>query len=69
MKKSGIYGLTLGASLTIGLLSFGGFYAIYPSIYLGITSGVLAAIYEGEIYMTNIEDASSKLFKLKLYHY
>ena len=42
-------------------------YAIYPSIYLGITSGVLAAIYEGEIYMTNIEDASSKLFKLKLF--
>ncbi len=55
--------LTLGASLTLGLLSFGGFYAIIPSIRLGLSSFSLATLYEGEIYNRNIKDALEKLLK------
>lgn len=55
--------LTLGASLTLGLLSFGGFYAIYPSVALGLASFGLATLYEGEIYNSNLADALKKLFK------
>lgn len=60
-KQSVVILLTLGSSLTLGLLSFGGFYAIYPSIALGLTSFALATLYEGEIYKSNISDALRKL--------
>lgn len=60
-KKLLTYLLTGGAGLTLGLLSFGGFYAIYPSITLGLASFALATLYEGEIYSSNIYDALKKL--------
>lgn len=53
--------LTAGASLTLGLLSFGGLYAIYPSVALGLASFALATVYEGEIYNSNIKEALKKL--------
>ncbi len=53
--------LTLGASLTLGLLSFGGLYAILPVLPLGIAAFWLSTIYEGEIYSSNIRDALKKL--------
>lgn len=55
--------LTAGASLTLGLLSFGGFYAICPSIIFGTGSAFLATLYEGEIYYSNTKDAIKKLLK------
>lgn len=55
-------GLTLGASLVLGLLSFAGFYTIVPILPLAMTSFVLATVYEGEIYHQNIYHALQKLF-------
>jgi hypothetical protein len=55
--------LTLGASLIIGLLSFGGLYAIFPSIGLAFAAFSLSVAYEGEIYYRNIEGALNKLFE------
>ena len=54
--------LSLGSSLTLGLLSFGGCYALAPSIEFGLTSFSLASLYEGEIYFQNIKQALKKLF-------
>ena len=55
--------LTIGASLILGLLSFGGFFAIYPfASYAGI-SFVLSVAYEGEIYFQNIKNALKKLLE------
>jgi hypothetical protein len=55
--------LTLGASLIIGLLSFGGFYVIWPSIMLASFAFILSVAYEGEVYFQNIKGALNKLFK------
>ncbi|MFZ4077557.1 MAG: hypothetical protein ACOYKA_06195, partial [Legionellaceae bacterium] len=54
--------LTIGACLILGLLSFGGFYSIWPSIPLAATTLVLSIAYEGEIYFQNIKQALKKLF-------
>ncbi len=53
--------LAIGASLIIGLLSFGGFYALWPSIGLASLSFGLSVAYEGEIYFQNIKGALNKL--------
>ena len=58
-----LYLLTAGASLTIGLLSFGGMLALSPILPLALGSFVLAVAYEGEIYLQNIKGALNKLFK------
>ncbi len=42
-----------GASLIIGLLSFGGMYALIPFVIPSLISSVLATIYEGHIYSEN----------------
>ncbi|WP_419419632.1 hypothetical protein ACNVED_14190 [Legionella sp. D16C41] len=55
--------LTLGASLIIGFLSFGGMYAILPLLPLAFGSFALSVAYEGEIYLQNIKGAFKKLFK------
>ncbi|STX52802.1 Uncharacterised protein [Legionella busanensis] len=55
--------LTLGASLIIGFLSFGGMYAILPLLPLAFASFGLSVAYEGEIYLQNIKGAFKKLFK------
>jgi len=54
--------LTLGAIVTLGLLSFGGMYVLIPSIGISITALVLSVLYEGEIYQKNISNALKKLF-------
>jgi len=54
--------LTLGASLIIGLLSFGGLYVLWPSIIFSSFAFVLSVAYEGEIYLQNIKGALNKLF-------
>ena len=67
IKKSLIYistwFLMLGASLTIGLLSFGGMLAITSSLPVVCAAFVLSVAYEGEIYLQNIRSALKKLFK------
>ncbi|KTC91683.1 hypothetical protein OQJ15_12855 [Fluoribacter dumoffii] len=55
--------LTVGASLILGFLSFGGMYALYPAIYLAFAAFGLSVAYEGEIYLQNIKGAFKKLFK------
>lgn len=55
--------LMAGASLTIGLLSFGGILAIWPILPLAFAGFVLSVAYEGEIYLQNIKGALKKLFK------
>jgi hypothetical protein len=53
--------LTVGASLVLGLLSFAGFYAIFPYVPFAITSFFLATIYEAQIFDQNITDVLNKL--------
>lgn len=57
--------LSLGSSLTLGLLSFGGFYALIPSLTIGFSSFILASLYEGQIYFENIKAALQILFEPK----
>lgn len=55
--------LMIGACLTIGLLSFGGMLALWPSVTLAVGSFVLSVAYEGEIYLQSTKRALKKLFK------
>ncbi|WP_392538676.1 hypothetical protein [Legionella sp. 227] len=55
--------LTVGASLILGFLSFGGMYALYPALFLAFATFGLSVAYEGEIYLQNIKGAFKKLFK------
>ncbi|MCH9717370.1 MAG: hypothetical protein K0U52_09850 [Gammaproteobacteria bacterium] len=55
--------LTLGASLILGLLSFGGMYALWPALVPSLLSFALSVAYEGEIYRQNIDRAFEKIFK------
>ena len=55
--------LVLGASLTLGLLSFGGFFTLLPILPLALAAFGLSAAYEGEIYLQNIKNAWNKLFQ------
>ena len=53
--------LTSGASLMVGLLSFSGMFALWPSTPLATAAFMLSIAYEGEIYKQNIQDALLKL--------
>ncbi|KTD42615.1 hypothetical protein [Legionella parisiensis] len=55
--------LTIGASLILGFLSFGGMYALYPILPLAFAAFGLSVAYEGEVYLQNIKGAFKKLFK------
>jgi hypothetical protein len=55
--------LTLGASLILGLLSFGGMFALWPILPFALAAFGLSVAYEGEIYLQNIKGAFNKLFK------
>lgn len=59
--------LTLGASLTLGLLSMSGFMAVIPIAALGVTSFFLSVMYEGEIYFENLRDAIKGIFDKNFY--
>lgn len=54
--------LTAGASLTLGLLSFGGMFSLWPVWSLALATVALSASYEGEIYIQNIKSGLNKLF-------
>lgn len=53
----------LGASLTLGFLSFGGMFALVPILPLAIAAFFLSTAYEGEINLKNIQGALNKLLK------
>lgn len=55
--------LTLGASLILGFLSFGGMFALFPILPLAFGAFALSVAYEGEIYLQNIKGSLNKLFK------
>lgn len=67
IKKRGknivLWILTGGASLILGLLSFGGFFAIWPIVGLALTAFILSVAYEGEIFRQNIQAALKKLIQ------
>ncbi len=54
--------LAAGASLILGLLSFGGMYALWPSLIPSSISSLLSVVYEGEIYTQNLQRAFDKIF-------
>lgn len=58
-----VLSLTLGASLTLGLLSFAGMYAIAPILILALLVFVLAVAYDSEIFSRNIHHALDKISK------
>lgn len=53
--------LTLGASIILGFLSFGGMFALFPILSLAFTAFGLSVAYEGEILLQNIKGALNKL--------
>jgi hypothetical protein len=55
--------LTAGASLILGLLSFGGMFVLWPALPVALAAFVLSVAYEGEVYLQNIKGAWNKLFK------
>lgn len=55
--------LTVGASLILGFLSFGGMFALFSTLSVAFISAALSVAYEGEIYLQNIRGAYNKLFK------
>lgn len=54
--------LTVGASLTLGLLSFSGMFVLWPILWLAGASAILAVAYEGEIYWQNLKGVFKTLF-------
>jgi len=58
--------LTIGASLILGFLSFGGMFALWPIISIAAGAFILSVGYEGEIYFQNIRGSLNKLLK---HHY
>ena len=60
-KRYLILALSTGASLILGLLSFGGMYALLPMLFPAISSFALSVVYEFEIYSQNLTRAFEKL--------
>ena len=67
LKRLPSYLLAGGASLTFGLLSLGGLFALAPIWPLAIGAFGLAVIYEYQIYKQNTFNALNKLFFVKNY--
>ena len=63
-KRYLILALSTGASLILGLLSFGGMYALWPALIPAAAGFALSVVYEFEIYSQNITRAFEKLFNL-----
>lgn len=59
-KHIPLYLLAVGASLSIGLLSFGGMFALWPLLPLAFVAFALSVGYEGEIYVQNIKGSFKK---------
>lgn len=63
LKWLAIIALTIGASITLGLLSMAGIIVFWPLMSVAIASFALAVVYESQIYRENIKNAFEKLFK------
>lgn len=61
-KRYLILALSAGASLILGLLSFGGMYALWPALIPAASGFALSVVYEFEIYSQNLTRAFEKLF-------
>ena len=53
--------LTVGASLILGFLSFGGMFASIPVLPLAFAAFGLSVSYEGEVYLQNIKGSFQKI--------
>lgn len=62
LYRASVLTLMGGASLILGLLSFGGMFVLWPILPLAIGALGLSIAYEGEIYLQNIKLALNKLF-------
>lgn len=62
-KRAVPWFLMIGACITIGLLSFGGMLALWPSVAVATVSLILTVAYEGHIYLESTQKALKKLFK------
>jgi len=60
-KRYLILALSTGASLILGLLSFGGMYALWPALIPAARGFALSVVYEFEIYSQNLTRAFEKL--------
>ncbi len=60
-RSSLTFGFTAGATLSLGLLSLAGFYALTPVMGVVITAFGLSMLYEAEIYHANIKSGLGKL--------
>jgi hypothetical protein len=60
-KRYLILALSVGASLILGLLSFGGMYALWPALIPAASGFALSVVYEFEIYSQNLTRAFEKL--------
>lgn len=60
-KRYLILALSTGASLILGLLSFGGMYAFWPALTPAASGFGLSVVYEFEIYSQNLTRAFEKL--------
>src|SRR3990167_7820369 len=67
LKRIPPYFLAGGASLILGLLSFGGMFALTPVWPLALGTLVLAVAYDYEIYQQNMSGAFNKLFFVRNY--
>lgn len=67
IKKIAYYSLTisltLGATFILGLLSFGGAFAVWPVLWFAITSFLFCVAWESIVYHQNIEEGLKKIFK------
>jgi len=61
-KRYLILALSAGASLILGLLAFGGMYALWPALIPAASGFTLSVVYEFEIYSQNLTRAFEKLF-------
>ena len=59
-KDIPLYFLAVGASLSIGLLSFGGMFVLWPLLPIAFVAFALSVGYEGEIYVQNIKGSFKK---------
>lgn len=59
--------LAISASMILGLLSFSGMLAIWPSLFIAFSAFLFSIVIEGEIYLESIRSALGKSTEPKVY--
>lgn len=61
LRNALIFLFGIGSAFALGLLSFGGFYVIMPSLALAASALGLTTVYEAQVFVSNIKDALKKM--------